>query len=182
LAAGADGPPGQPPGERRRHVPTGRPGPEERAAVHGGVFWSRGLEEQVPRGFSEAQAAAWLEAARRARVVALERGGCGRSSNRLARFADGTRACVRYGINPEQIQGEALSYYLARLLGLQRHVPPLALARVEARGAQWAQVREELPGQRPAGDPSAKATKNFRFTHLPFSRSPKQFPFKVLGG
>ncbi|XP_072475251.1 four-jointed box protein 1 [Notamacropus eugenii] len=116
------------------------------AAVQGGIFWSRGLEEQVPRGFSEGQAASWLEAARGARVVALERGGCGRSSNRLARFADGTRACVRYGINPEQIQGEALSYYLARLLGLQRHVPPLALARVEPRGAQWAQVQDELRG------------------------------------
>ncbi|XP_004852092.1 four-jointed box protein 1 [Heterocephalus glaber] len=141
LAAGSDGPPWRPPAELRLHVP---PEPAERAAVRGGVFWSRGLEEQVPRGFSEAQAAAWLEAARGARVVALERGGCGRSSNRLARFADGTRACVRYGINPEQIQGEALSYYLARLLGLQRHVPPLALARVEARGAQWAQVQEEL--------------------------------------
>ncbi|XP_054997931.1 four-jointed box protein 1 [Sorex araneus] len=146
LAAGADGPAG-----RGRHVPAGPPGSEAGgggggggAAVHGGVFWSRGLEEQVPRGFSEAQAASWLQAVRGARVVALERGGCGRSSNRLARFADGTRACVRYGINPEQIQGEALSYYLARLLGLQRHVPPLALARVEARGAQWAQVQEEL--------------------------------------
>ncbi|XP_062951719.1 four-jointed box protein 1 [Cynocephalus volans] len=144
LAAGADGPPRRPLGERRRHVPAGRPQLEERAAVHGGVFWSRSLEEQVPRGFSEAQASSWLETARCARVVALERGGCGRSSNRLALFADGTRACVRYGINPEQIQGEALSYYLARLLGLQRHVPPLALARVEARGAQWAQVQEEL--------------------------------------
>ncbi|KAK1335686.1 hypothetical protein QTO34_003479 [Cnephaeus nilssonii] len=144
LAAGADGPPRRPPGERRRRVPDGRPRPGELAVVHGGVFWSRGLEEQVPRGFSEAQAAAWLQAARGARVVALERGGCGRSSNRLARFADGTRACVRYGINPEQIQGEALSYYLACLLGLQRHVPPLALSRVEARGAQWAQVQEEL--------------------------------------
>nr|XP_026260304.1 four-jointed box protein 1 [Urocitellus parryii] len=104
LAAGADSPPRRHPGERRRHVPSGRPGLAERAAVHEGVFWSRGLDEQVPRGFSEAQAAAWLEAARSARVVALERGGCGRSSNRLARFADGTRACVRYGINPEQIQ------------------------------------------------------------------------------
>ena len=72
----------------------------------------------MPRGFSEAQAAAWLEVARGAQVVALDRGGCGRSSNRLARFADGTRACVRYGINPEQIQGEALSYDLARLPGL----------------------------------------------------------------
>ncbi|XP_036284363.1 four-jointed box protein 1 [Pipistrellus kuhlii] len=149
LAAGADGPAARrrPPGaERRRRVPDGVPRPEgeQLAAVHGGVFWSRGLEEQVPRGFSEAQAAAWLQAARGARVVALERGGCGRSSNRLARFADGTRACVRYGINPEQIQGEALSYYLACLLGLRRHVPPLALARVEARGAQWARVQEEL--------------------------------------
>lgn len=144
LAAGVDGPPRQPRDKRGRHVPARRPRLEERAVVHGGVFWSPGLEEQVPRGFSEAQAAAWLEAVRGARVVALERGGCGRSSNRLALFPDGTRACVRYGINPEQIQGEALSYYLARLLGLQRHVPPLALARVEARGAQWAQVREEL--------------------------------------
>lgn len=144
LAADADGPPGPPPGERGRHERGERPRPEERAAVRGGVFWSRGLEEQVPRGFSEAQAADWLQAVRGARVVALERGGCGRSSNRLARFADGTRACVRYGINPEQIQGEALSYYLARLLGFQRHVPPLALARVEARGAQWAQVQDEL--------------------------------------
>nr|XP_004673262.3 four-jointed box protein 1 [Jaculus jaculus] len=137
LAASADNPP--------RHVPADQPRPAaESSAVHGGIFWGRGLEERVPRGFSEAQATAWLETARGARVVALERGGCGRSSNRLARFADGTRACVRYGINPEQIQGEALSYYLARLLGLQRHVPPLALARVEARGAQWAQVQEEL--------------------------------------
>lgn len=141
LAASADGPPRERPGGHRRHVPAGPPGSE---AVPGGVFWSRDLEEQVPRGFTEAQAAAWLEAVRGARVVALERGGCGRSSNRLARFADGTRACVRYGINPEQIQGEALSYYLARLLGLQRHVPPLALARVDARGAQWARVQEEL--------------------------------------
>uniref|UniRef100_H0W295 Four-jointed box kinase 1 n=1 Tax=Cavia porcellus TaxID=10141 RepID=H0W295_CAVPO len=123
-------------GPARRNVPIpGGPGPGETLQrCAGGVFLSRG-----PGGSSEAQAAAWLEA-----VVALERGGCGRSSNRLARFADGTRACVRYGINPEQIQGEALSYYLARLLGLQRHVPPLALARVEARGAQWAQVQEEL--------------------------------------
>ncbi|XP_007659057.2 four-jointed box protein 1 [Ornithorhynchus anatinus] len=138
LPGGGDGPP---PAPWASEPP--RAGPP---AVHGGIFWSRRLEEQVPRGFSEGQAAAWLQAARAARVVALERGGCGRSSNRLARFADGTRACVRYGINAEQIQGEALSYYLARLLGLQRHVPPLALARVEPRGAQWAPVRDELLG------------------------------------
>ncbi|XP_038621144.1 four-jointed box protein 1 [Tachyglossus aculeatus] len=141
LPAGGDGAPPSPAAAGLSGPP--RAGPP---AVHGGIFWSRRLEEQVPRGFSEGQAAAWLEAARAARVVALERGGCGRSSNRLARFADGTRACVRYGISAEQIQGEALSYYLARLLGLQRHVPPLALARVEPRGAQWARVQDELRG------------------------------------
>ncbi|XP_066467113.1 four-jointed box protein 1 [Tiliqua scincoides] len=114
--------------------------------VRGGIFWSRALEAQVPRGFSAEEAASWLRAARRERVVSLERGGCGRSSNRLARLSDGSRACVRYGINPEQIQGEALSYHLAGLLGIQERLPPLALSRVEARGGQWAPVREELRG------------------------------------
>ncbi|XP_048341252.1 four-jointed box protein 1 [Sphaerodactylus townsendi] len=114
--------------------------------VRGGIFWSRALEAQVPPGFSADEAASWLRAARAARVVALERGGCGRGSNRLARLSDGSRACVRYGINPEQIQGEALSYHLAGLLGIQERLPPLALSLVETRGGQWAQVRDELRG------------------------------------
>uniref|UniRef100_A0A8D0BBG1 Four-jointed box kinase 1 n=1 Tax=Salvator merianae TaxID=96440 RepID=A0A8D0BBG1_SALMN len=117
--------------------------------VRAGIFWSRALEAQVPPGFSAEAAASWLRAAREARVVKLERGGCGRSSNRLARLSDGSRACVRYGINPEQIQGEALSYHLAELLGIQERLPPLALARVDARGGgggQWAPVRDELRG------------------------------------
>uniref|UniRef100_A0A8D2L5D7 Four-jointed box kinase 1 n=1 Tax=Varanus komodoensis TaxID=61221 RepID=A0A8D2L5D7_VARKO len=114
--------------------------------VRGGIFWSRALEAQVPPGFSAKEAASWLRAAREARVVSLERGGCGRSSNRLARLSDGSRACVRYGINPEQIQGEALSYHLAGLLGMQERLPPLALSRVDARGGQWAQVRDEVRG------------------------------------
>lgn len=114
--------------------------------VRGGIFWSRALESQVPPGFSAEETASWLRAARQARVVSLERGGCGRSSNRLARLSDGSRACVRYGINPEQIQGEALSYHLAGLLGMQERLPPLALSRVEARGGQWAAVRDELRG------------------------------------
>ncbi|XP_042302620.1 four-jointed box protein 1 [Sceloporus undulatus] len=125
----AEGPPSPPP-----------PPP----SVRGGVFWSRALEAQVPRGFSRASSAAWLRAARGSRVLSLERGGCGRSSNRLALLSDGSRACVRYGINPEQILGEALSYHLAGLLGIQERLPPLALSRVGAR--QWALVGEELRG------------------------------------
>lgn len=132
----------EPPGREERPAGAELPGPP----VRGGVFWSRALEARVPAGFSAAEAASWLRAARAARVVSLERGGCGRSSNRLARLSDGSRACVRYGINPEQIQGEALSYHLAELLGIQERLPPLALSRVDTRAGQWAPVREELRG------------------------------------
>ncbi|XP_042694429.1 four-jointed box protein 1, partial [Centrocercus urophasianus] len=116
------------------------------APVRRGIFWSRELEARVPPGFAAEEAAAWRATARGARVASLERGGCGRSSNRLARLSDGSRACVRYGVSPEQIQGEALSYHLAGLLGMQQRLPPMALALVEARGRQWEPVREELRG------------------------------------
>ncbi|NXU49314.1 FJX1 protein, partial [Turnix velox] len=112
--------------------------------VERGIFWSRELEAQVPPGFTVEEATAWLSAARAARVASLERGSCGRSSNRLARLSDGSHACVRYGINLEQIQGEALSYHLAGVLGMQERLPPMALALVESRGRQWEPVREEL--------------------------------------
>nr|XP_056707899.1 four-jointed box protein 1 [Euleptes europaea] len=133
------GPPREGAGASGQEQPWGWP-------VRGGVFWSRALEAAVPAGFSAGEAASWLRAARSARVVSLERGGCGRGSNRLAVLSDGSRACVRYGINAEQVQGEALCYHLAELLGIQARLPPLALARVEARGGQWAAVREELRG------------------------------------
>ncbi|XP_075569327.1 four-jointed box protein 1 [Pelecanus crispus] len=133
-------------GEERLAAAGSRPPAAGASPVERGIFWSRELEEQVPPGFAAEEAAAWLSAARAARVASLERGGCGRSSNRLARLSDGSRACVRYGINPEQIQGEALSYHLAGVLGMQERLPPMALALVEARGRQWEPVREELRG------------------------------------
>ncbi|XP_029438858.1 four-jointed box protein 1 [Rhinatrema bivittatum] len=123
---------------------------QQEEAGGGGVFWSPRLERLLPAAFPEAAARAWAAAARAARVQALERGGCGRGSNRRAALSDGSRACVRYGISPEQIQGEALSFYLARLLGIG-NVPPLVLARAGA-GPRWAAVREELrAAQWPAG-------------------------------
>ncbi|GAB0190145.1 four-jointed box protein 1 [Grus americana] len=133
-------------GEGRFAVPGSSTPADAASPVERGIFWSRELEEQVPPGFAAEEAAAWLSAARAARVASLEQGGCGRSSNRLARLSDGSRACVRYGINPEQIQGEALSYHLAGVLGMQERLPPMALALVEARGRQWEPVREELRG------------------------------------
>lgn len=105
-----------------------------------GVFWSHSIEARLPAGFSEEHARAWSLRARAERVVALE-SGCGRTSNQLATFSDGSRACVRYGINAEQVQGETLAYYLARLLGIS-NVPPLVLAQPSAE--QWGHVKKRV--------------------------------------
>ncbi|XP_069479460.1 four-jointed box protein 1 [Ambystoma mexicanum] len=117
---------------------------DRRSVVEDGIFWGSRLVEAAPAGFSASQVASWMARARASRIISLEKG-CGRSSNRLARFSDGTKACVRYGINPEQIQGETFSFYLSRLLGIE-NVPPLALSRVNPNSPQWGQVRTELLG------------------------------------
>ncbi|KAG8430329.1 hypothetical protein GDO86_017971 [Hymenochirus boettgeri] len=105
-----------------------------------GIFWPQTLERELPMVFTKESAERWQESARLASVVSLERG-CGRSTNRKARLSDGSWVCVRFGINPEQIQGELQSYYLSRLLGI-RGVPPCVLSRVG--NAQWAPVQAEL--------------------------------------
>ncbi|KAG7521717.1 hypothetical protein JOB18_005540 [Solea senegalensis] len=109
-----------------------------------GVFWGDWLEDLRPVGFTEEYAQEWRENARTHRVVKLEPG-CGRISNRLATFADGTKACVRYGINADQVQGETLTYYLATLLGIT-NLPPLALSQLSSDSEQWAAVRTRING------------------------------------
>lgn len=112
--------------------------------VEDGVFWSEWLEELFPVGFTEEYARAWRERARTYRIVRLEPG-CGRISNQLATFADGTKACVRYGINADQVQGETLTYYLASLLGIT-NLPPLILSQVNGDSEQWTAVRPRIEG------------------------------------
>ncbi|XP_076847878.1 four-jointed box protein 1-like [Brachyhypopomus gauderio] len=111
-------------------------------AVEDDIFWSQNLEDDLPVVFSEEHGRAWRHRARRNRVVSLE-AGCGRTSNQLATFSDGTRACVRYGINADQVQGETLSYYLGALLGIT-NIPPLVLARLNVDGDQWKSVRSRM--------------------------------------
>uniref|UniRef100_H3AYL0 Four-jointed box kinase 1 n=1 Tax=Latimeria chalumnae TaxID=7897 RepID=H3AYL0_LATCH len=110
--------------------------------VEEGIFWRSELEGLVPPGYSDKQVDSWMEKARTSQVVALEKG-CGRISNRLATFTDGTKACIRYGINSDQILGETLSFYLSRLLGI-RNVPPLALSELNSNNDQWFGVRKEV--------------------------------------
>ncbi|XP_072278221.1 four-jointed box protein 1 [Pyxicephalus adspersus] len=107
-----------------------------------GIYWPPALERALPQGFTDEYSQHWQQFARNASVVTLERG-CGRSTNRLATLSDGSKACIRYGINPEQIQGEVLSFYLSRLLGLPA-VPPCVLSKVGS--MQWAPVLAELGG------------------------------------
>ncbi|XP_056318023.1 four-jointed box protein 1 [Danio aesculapii] len=106
------------------------------------VFWSAWLEALATRVFGVEHERKWRERVRDARVVALE-AGCGRPTNRLASFADGTRACVRYGIDADQVLGETLSYYLAELLGIS-NLPPLSLSKLNLSSEQWASVRENI--------------------------------------
>ncbi|CAJ1057418.1 four-jointed box protein 1 [Xyrichtys novacula] len=111
---------------------------------HDGIFWSEWLEDLLPAGFTEEYAQAWRDRARTQPVVKLEPG-CGRISNQLATFADGTKACVRYGINADQVQGETLTYYLASLLGIT-NLPPLILSQLSADSEQWDAVRARIDG------------------------------------
>lgn len=106
------------------------------------VFWSAWLEGLSTRVFDVEHERKWRDQVRDARVVVLE-AGCGRPTNRLATFADGTRACVRYGIDADQVLGETLSYYLAELLGIS-NLPPLALSKLNLSSEQWASVRENI--------------------------------------
>lgn len=124
---------------------TQREGPVKLGSpVEDGIFWSEWLEDVLPVGFTEEYARAWRDKARRHRVVKLEPG-CGRISNQLATFADGTKACVRYGINADQVQGETLTYYLATLLGIT-NLPPLILSQLNTDSEQWESVRTRVEG------------------------------------
>ncbi|XP_051539715.1 four-jointed box protein 1 [Myxocyprinus asiaticus] len=106
------------------------------------VFWSAWLDGLSTTVFDEEHERKWREQVRDARVVLLE-AGCGRPTNRLATFADGSRACVRYGIDADQVLGETLSYYLAKLLGIS-NLPPLALSKLNISSEQWASVSENI--------------------------------------
>ncbi|AWP08705.1 putative four-jointed box protein 1 [Scophthalmus maximus] len=124
---------------------TRREGPVQSGfPVEDGIFWAEWLEDLRPVGFTEEYARGWRERARTYRVAKLEPG-CGRISNQLATFADGTKACVRYGINADQVQGETLTYYLASLLGIT-NLPPLVLSQLNSDSEQWGAVRAQIDG------------------------------------
>ncbi|GFR82006.1 four-jointed box protein [Elysia marginata] len=107
-----------------------------------GISWSPRLEASCPRPFSPSEVDAWRQKTSSVDVVKVEEG-CGRMQNRLITFRDSSRACARYRLNTDQIQGEVFSYYLARLLNVS-HIPPTALARVDSLSSRWRSVHLQL--------------------------------------
>ena len=107
-----------------------------------GIFWSREIETNAPDGFSDDDVARWRRKTEATRVVSLD-AGCGMMQNRHLVFDDSTRACARYRINADQIQGDIFSFYLSRLLGM-RNVPPSVLATADGGRHQWSGVDRQL--------------------------------------
>ena len=110
--------------------------------VNNGVFWSEELEHMCPSGFSEADHAKWKSRTAQEKFVKMGTG-CGRMQNRILKFQDGGRACARYRLNIDQIQGEIYSYYLSKLLGIN-NVPPSSIQVADTSADQWRMVSPEL--------------------------------------
>lgn len=90
---------------------------------------------QHRKSFSETSQRTFFYKARHSRIVALKPK-CGRMKNRMAIFADGTRACCRYRENQNELRGELYSYQLSRVLDTW-NVPPATLVRLNYSSDQW---------------------------------------------
>ena len=112
------------------------------AGIVNGIYWSRNLEKYLPKGFTKKHKNEWTNVIATQAVASL-REGCGRMQNRIMTFSDSRRACARYRINTDQIQGEIFSYYLAQILGI-RNVPPSTLGLANPTTLQWSNVHQEL--------------------------------------
>ncbi|BFZ09817.1 hypothetical protein BsWGS_12856 [Bradybaena similaris] len=110
--------------------------------VVNGILWSSELEQSCPRPFQLSDAEAWRRQVEELDVVKMEEG-CGRMQNRLITFRDASRACARYRLNTDQIQGEIFSYYLARIFNVS-NIPPTILARVDTLSPRWKTVHLQL--------------------------------------
>lgn len=84
----------------------------------------------------------WQNFVSNSRVVKVEPG-CGRMQNRLITFEDGAKACARYRLNTNLMQGEIYSYYVAKLLQID-NLPPLAVSKPDINSDQWQKVADQV--------------------------------------
>lgn len=137
-----------PPGEQSKSDKIFSPDNQNQVSItnqikpNNGIFWSDELAQMCPRGFTERDHANWKTRASSEKFVKMGEG-CGRMQNRKLTFQDGGRACARYRLNIDQIQGEIFSYYLGKLLGIN-NVPPSAVQLADTTKDQWRMVSPEL--------------------------------------
>ncbi|XP_029646390.1 extracellular serine/threonine protein kinase four-jointed [Octopus sinensis] len=112
------------------------------SSVVNGVFWQPSVEKLCVVGFSKERRSNWRRKAGILQIVKMEEG-CGRMQNRLLTFRDSSKACARYRLNTDQIQGDIFSYYLSQILKISNLPPSIALA-VQPRDIKWSDIHEEI--------------------------------------
>jgi len=100
-------------------------------------YWSNELEEEFARNYDRVSDLLRIDFSN----VVLEDliVGCGRMKNRLGLLSDGSRVCLRYRTNSEQIQGELYSYHLAKLLRI-RNVLESKLLFINKSSGFWGRI------------------------------------------
>ncbi|GAB1611004.1 four-jointed box protein 1, partial [Argonauta hians] len=112
------------------------------SSVVDGIFWQHDLEKLCAVGFSKERRLNWRRKASVLQIVKMEEG-CGRMQNRLLTFRDSTKACARYRLNTDQIQGDIFSYYLGQILKINNLPPSIAMA-VHPRDIKWSDIHEDI--------------------------------------
>lgn len=110
--------------------------------IEDGVYWGKKVERSLPVGYDWNKHVTWSNYVQGNVAVKLENG-CGRMQNRLVTFRDGTRGCVRYRQNTDQIQGELFSFYLAQILQIP-NLPPSTVTVVNLKNPLWTNLANEI--------------------------------------
>lgn len=140
-----------------------------------GIFWGKQVEGALPKGYGDEDNHRWSSYIKNAVGVRLEQG-CGRMQNRLVTFQDGTRGCVRYRQNLDQIQGELFSFYLAQLLELP-NLAPSAVSLVDLKTPNWQNLLSEISSAQWVKNRPIVITKfisNLDTAHIPKSFRPPE--------
>ena len=106
------------------------------------IYWRPSIEDACVMGFSDEKRSSWRRKAGNLQIIKMEEG-CGRMQNRLLTFRDSSKACARYRLNTDQIQGDIFSYYLSRLLKIKNLTPSIAIA-VQTKHSRWSEIHLDI--------------------------------------
>ncbi|XP_076311871.1 uncharacterized protein LOC143225771 isoform X2 [Tachypleus tridentatus] len=107
--------------------------------VDSAIYWSQEVENIEPKGISDAEVDKYIRQLRHLSVIRADPSTwdrCGRPKNLYITLTDGSHVCARYRAPHDYlVQGELMSFYLARLLGIH-NVPVVTLSAPDVSG-QW---------------------------------------------